>query len=192
MSRPFYFNNQKCVTACLVHIDGKALMVHDSTTQRIQTSITAVDVDTVQKVLTNDLLDPILNKVKETIDAERFPITAAFAYAALVNVGKQFGITKILAGEDIRIHENRCVMTEMILGNNNRDFKMMFFSIAIDPDRAQLQELTATHILVDRNKVISKPSSTPGQELMDVYFMGLRMTQMTGIAVLLFWDLHFS
>ena len=193
MDKSLYINGKKCVTCCIVHIDGKALMLHDQKAQQISASITPVSKMHMITTLNCDTSDPIMNKVLETIDVDRDSLTAAFAYAAIQNMSNQFNLEEFILTQTIKIHENKCTITDIFMNNSkNKNYILKCFSLEILPNRALLDEINQTHILVDKNKVITKPSTTPGETCMDVYFMGMKMTPLTGIVTLLFWDLNYS
>jgi len=186
-----YIEGKKCVTCVLVHIDGTAIFLHDEKNQQISTSIATVKKKHLYAVIENAPGDALLGKVRECMDLSRYPIEAAFAYAAAQNASLQFGLRDVLTAGPTRLVGNNCPITTQILENNDRAYKMMTFSISIEPTPAVLDELQQKFILVDRKRVISKPTTNPG-ELMEVYFQGLKMTKMSGIVTLLFWDLRFA
>lgn len=191
MSNDLYLDNQRCLTAVVIYVDGKALLMHDQTKQSISTSITAVQKEHLQAILKLDETDPFFVKVNEFFDPDRDPIEAAFAYAALVNVSKQFQLAGIHTTDEIKILRARCGLTQSLLDSNSKDAKMMAFSINVDglPEESR-DDLAQRFVLVDRKRIYAKPCSSDPRE-MDVFFMGLKMTRMTGIICLLFWDSKF-
>lgn len=192
MEEVLFIDNKKCVTTCVVHLNGKALMLHDPRTQRITGSITHVKKGDLMKILSGTINeeDKIMNKILENFDVDRDPITAAYAYTALKNASKQFDIQKLLLSENIKICENKCFLTNIFMEKNSKNYAIKCFSIELLPEKQTMDDLSITHVLVNRDKIIVKPS--PGSNTMEVYFMGLKMTQMTGIITMLFWDLHFN
>jgi hypothetical protein len=190
---PLYLSNQKCVAACVVHVDGKAMMLHDAQTQKLSTSVTDVHVRHLQYILDDkNAQDPLMAIIRTGVDVERDPVAAAFAYAALENASEQFGAETVSLCESIGVHRADCALSNFVMGTNNLNLHMLSFSISIEPDRATLDDLSLTYVMVDRSKLIAKPSRAPGGDVLEVYFMGLRMTPLTGIVVLLFWDLGFT
>jgi hypothetical protein len=186
-----FLEGKKCVSCVIVHIDGVAVFLHDEKHQQISTSIATVKKSHLYAVLENAPGDALLGKVRDSMDIARYPIEAAFAYAAAQNASLQFGLRDVLTAGPTRLVGNNCPITTQILSNNDCSFRMMTFSISIEPTPAVLDELEQKFIMVDRKRVISKPTNQPG-ELMEVFYQGLKMTKMSGIVTLLFWDLRYA
>jgi hypothetical protein len=183
-----YLEGRKCVTAVIVHVDGKALMIHDQTKQCLSTSITPVKKSHMARVLSGEVPEFI----KGEFDTERQPVEAAFALAALENAALKFNIQGLEEMESIRMLRANCPFTQAILDNNSKDYKMMAFSLDVNGLASEsADELAQRFIMVDRLRVYSKPSSEDPRD-MDVYYMGMKMTRMTGIICLLYWDARFS
>lgn len=186
-----YVDGKECLAISIVHVDGKALMKHDPSTQRLCTTVTKVKRDDFLNILTGDIkTDPILKKVSEFIDIDRNLIKSAFAYSALKDVINTFGLDEIIDSDNIKLVHNKKRTAEICLGDNH-DKDVQVFSISIQPSRAKLDELSQEFVLVERNKIITKPSSTPQEDRMDFYFMGMKIEKLSGTAILLFWDITF-
>ena len=187
-----YVDGKKCVAVCMVHIDGKILMQHNPKSQKLHTSIAPVRREDLLTVLTGDVTtDKVLGKLSDSIDVERDIITSAFAYAAFKQIATQFDIEDLLLADEMKIQENECLVSSMLLDNNDYKENMIkCFSIRIEPSRALLDEIEQKHVLLDRAKIITKPSCE--SEAMEVFFMGMKLSQLSSIAVLLFWNLNFA
>lgn len=186
-----FINGKECLAISLVHIEGKTLMKHDPTTQRLSTTITELKRDDILNVITGDVTsDPILKKVSEFIDIERNMLKSAYAYAALKDVCKTFGLDEILDSDSIKIFHNKCHTEEICLGQKGAK-NMHFFAVSIEPSRSRLDELEQEFVLLDRSKIITKPSATPQQSQMEYYFMGMKIEKLSGVAALLFWEISF-
>lgn len=189
MGPELYIDGQKCVTAVVIHVDGKALMLHDAQKQCISTSITPVKRDQLVRVLQEPETLPMV--IKENFDCERAPVEAAFALAALDSAATYFKLDGVELVENVKMLRANCAMTQMILDNNSKDYKMMAFSIDVDGlANESKDDLAQRFIMIDRTRIYTKPSSANPSD-MDVYFMGLKMTKMTGIICLLYWDTNY-
>jgi hypothetical protein len=181
-----FINGKECVSISLVHVEGKVLMKHDPKTQRLCTISSTVNHNDILSVITGDAAnDLVLKKVSEFIDVERNMIKAAFAYSALKEASDTFGLEEILESDNIKILEDKKHTTDICLGEKN-DKNIHVFSISIEPSRAKQDELAEQFVMVDRQKVITKPSTTPQDNTLDFYFMGMKIEKLSGVAILIF------
>lgn len=181
-----YLEGKKCVTAVVIHVDGKALMLHDQAKQCISTAITTVQRDHLTRVLQQPETLPTV--IREHFDCDRSPVEAAYALAALDKAATYFKLNGVDSLENIKMLRATCAMTQMILDSNNKDYNMMAFSIDVDGlANESKDDLAQRFVMVDRTRVYTKPDAGNPRE-MSVYFMGLKMTKMSGIICLLYWD----
>lgn len=181
-----YLDGKKCVTAVIIHVDGKALMLHDQQKQCISTSIKTVKKDHLTRVLEEDQsLPPV---IRHNFDCDRDPVEAAFALAALDSAATYFKLEGVELVESVKMLRASCAVTQMILDSNAKDYNMMAFSIDVDGMATESKDdLAQRFVMVDRMRIYTKPSSADPSD-MDVYYMGLKMTRMTGIICLLYWN----
>lgn len=183
-----YLEGQKCVTAVVLHVDGKALMLHDQEKQCLSTCITPVKKSHLARVLSGE----VPSFIQQEFDMDRRPVEAAFALAALESASHKFGLVGLEETENFHMLRCSCPLTQAILDNNSKDFKMMAFSLdANGLSSESADELAQRFIMVDRMRVYTKPSSADPRD-MDVYYMGMKLTRMTGIVCLLFWDSNYT
>lgn len=186
-----FINGKECVSVSLVHVEGKVLMKHDPKNQRLCAVSSTVKHDDILNVITGDATnDLVLKKISEFIDVERNMIKAAFAYSALKEVSKTFGLEEILDSDNIKILEDKTHTADICLGDKN-DKNIYVFSISIEPTRAKQDELAEQFVMVDRQKVITKPSTTPQDNILDFYFMGMKIEKLSGVAILIFGNITF-
>lgn len=183
-----YINGKKCIATTIVHIDGDVLLKHNPESQTLSTNTVMVTKKHLRAILdVSNNATPLILKIAEKIDVDRHPIHAAYAYAAINGAIKTYGLNeKLILSDDIKIQSTENLLAEMVMQTQNRDFDIRCFSISLKLDKLTRDALTLSHVLIDSMKIITKPSGTPGE--MDVYFCGLRLTKMTGISVLLFYD----
>jgi len=181
-----YLNGKKCVTAVVIHVDGKALLLHDQVKQCISTAICPVQRDHLVRVLEQPDTLPLV--IREHFDYQRFPIEAAYALAALDKATTYFKLEGVESLDNLKMLRATCAMTQIVLDTNKNDYKMMAFSIDVDGlANESKDDLAQRFIMVDRTRVYTKPDAGNPRN-MSVYFMGLKMTQMSGLVCLLFWD----
>lgn len=181
MEQALYVDSKRILATCVVHVDGKALLLHDPKTQRISTTVVSVTKDDLKVAMIATPENKIWAKVCDSFDVSRDIIMAAAAYAALNMAVAQYDTDSILDSDNVGVH--KC-------DRASSDDRMYCFSVQIGPDRATMDELELSHVLVDRGKLIAKPG--PESHRLDIFFMGMRVAQRTGVAILAFWGLSFT